>query len=78
MFATACYQMFVKYLKLDDQSNEIVKVALSFPINKFHKKIFKGISIHILWWMLQMKESVLGFEKTTQPWFTYFQIVGKY
>ena len=49
MFATACYQMFVKYLKLDDQSNEIVKVALSFPINKFHKKIFKGISIHILW-----------------------------
>jgi len=26
-----------------------------------------------------MKESVLGFEeKTTQPWFTYFQIGGKY
>jgi len=26
-----------------------------------------------------MKESVLSFEeKTTQPWFTYFQIVGKY
>jgi len=26
-----------------------------------------------------MKESVLGFEeKTTQPWFTYFQIAGKY
>jgi len=49
MFATACYQMFVKYLKLDDQSNEVVQNALSFPINKFHKKIFKGISIHILW-----------------------------
>jgi len=26
-----------------------------------------------------MEESVLGFEeKTTQPWFTYFQIAGKY
>jgi len=26
-----------------------------------------------------MKESVLSFEdKTTQPWFTYFQIAGKY
>jgi len=26
-----------------------------------------------------MKESVLSFEeKTTQPWFTYFQITGKY
>jgi len=26
-----------------------------------------------------MKESVLTFEeKTTQPWFTYFQIAGKY
>jgi len=26
-----------------------------------------------------MKGSVLGFEeKTTQPWFTYFQIAGKY
>jgi len=29
--------------------------------------------------MLQMKESVVSFEeKTTQPWFTYFQIAGKY
>ena len=29
--------------------------------------------------MLLMKEYVLGFEeKTTQPWFTYFQIAGKY
>ena len=29
--------------------------------------------------MLLMKESVLTFEeKTTQPWFTYFQIAGKY
>ena len=29
--------------------------------------------------MLLMKESVLSLkEKTTQPWFTYFQIVGKY
>jgi len=26
-----------------------------------------------------MKESVLSLkEKTTQPWFTYFQIAGKY
>jgi len=26
-----------------------------------------------------MKESVYSFEeKTTQPWFTYFQIAGKY
>jgi len=26
-----------------------------------------------------MKESVLSFEeKTRQPWFTYFQIAGKY
>jgi len=26
-----------------------------------------------------MKKSVLSFEeKTTQPWFTYFQISGKY
>jgi len=26
-----------------------------------------------------MEESVLSFEeKTTQPWFTYFQIAGKY
>jgi len=26
-----------------------------------------------------MKDSVLNFEeKTTQPWFTYFQIAGKY
>jgi len=26
-----------------------------------------------------MKESVLSFEeKKTQPWFTYFQIAGKY
>jgi len=26
-----------------------------------------------------MKESVLSFEeKTTQPWFTYFEIAGKY
>ena len=26
-----------------------------------------------------MKESVSSFEeKTTQPWFTYFQIAGKY
>ena len=25
-----------------------------------------------------MKESVLSFEKTTQPLFTYFQIAGKY
>jgi len=26
-----------------------------------------------------MKESVLSFEeKTTQPWFTYFQIASKY
>jgi len=26
-----------------------------------------------------MKESVLSFEEnTTQPWFTYFQIAGKY
>ena len=29
--------------------------------------------------MLLMKESVLSIEeKTTQPWFTYFQIAGKY
>ena len=29
--------------------------------------------------MLLMKEYVLSFEeKTTQPWFTYFQIAGKY
>ena len=29
--------------------------------------------------MLQMKESVVSFEeKTTQPWFTYIQIAGKY
>ena len=29
--------------------------------------------------MLQMKEYVLSFEqKTIQPWFTYFQIAGKY
>ena len=29
--------------------------------------------------MLLMKESVLSFEeKTTQPWFTYFPIAGKY
>ena len=29
--------------------------------------------------MLLMKESVLSFEeKTTQPWFTYFQITEKY
>ena len=29
--------------------------------------------------MLLMKESVLSVEeKTTQPWFTYFQIAGKY
>jgi len=29
--------------------------------------------------MLLMKESVLSFdEKTTQPWFTYFQIARKY
>jgi len=29
--------------------------------------------------MLQMKKSVLSFEeKNTQPWFTYFQIAGKY
>jgi len=29
--------------------------------------------------MLLMKESVLSFiEKTTQPWFTYFQIADKY
>jgi len=29
--------------------------------------------------MLIMKESVLSLkENTTQPWFTYFQIAGKY
>ena len=29
--------------------------------------------------MLLMKESVLSFEeKSTQPWFTYFQIARKY
>ena len=29
--------------------------------------------------MLLMKESVLSFEeKTTQIWFTYFQMAGKY
>ena len=29
--------------------------------------------------MILIKESVLSFEeKTTQPWFTYFQIAGKY
>ena len=29
--------------------------------------------------MLLLKESVLSFEeKTRQPWFTYFQIAGKY
>ena len=29
--------------------------------------------------MLLMKESMLSVEeKTTQPWFTYFQITGKY
>jgi len=29
--------------------------------------------------MLQMREYVLSFdEKTTQPWFTYFQIADKY
>ena len=29
--------------------------------------------------MLQMKESVLSFEeKTTEHWFTYFQMTGKY
>ena len=29
--------------------------------------------------MLLMNESVLSFErKTKQPWFTYFQIAGKY
>jgi len=29
--------------------------------------------------MLIMKESVLSLkEKTIQPWFTYFQIAGKY
>ena len=29
--------------------------------------------------MLLMKENVLSFEeKATQPWFTYFQIAGKY
>ena len=29
--------------------------------------------------MLLMKESVLSFDdKTPQPWFTYFQIAGKY
>jgi len=25
-----------------------------------------------------MKESMMSFENTTQPWFTYFQINGKY
>jgi len=25
-----------------------------------------------------MKESVLSFEEKTTPWFTYFQIAGKY
>jgi len=28
--------------------------------------------------MLLMKESVLSCEEKTQPWFTYFQIAGKY
>jgi len=29
--------------------------------------------------MLLIKESVLSFEnKTTKPWFSYFQIAGKY
>jgi len=29
--------------------------------------------------MLRLKESVLSFEaKTTQAWFTYFQIAGQY
>ena len=29
--------------------------------------------------MLLMKESVLSFEeKTTQPWFTFFEIAGKF
>ena len=29
--------------------------------------------------MILMKESVLSFEeKITQPWFTFFQIAGKY
>jgi len=29
--------------------------------------------------MLLQKESVLSFEQqTTQPWFTYYQIAGKY
>jgi len=29
--------------------------------------------------LLLMKQSVLSFEeKTTQPWFFYFQIAGKY
>ena len=29
--------------------------------------------------MLLMKESMMSIdEKTTQPWFTYFQIAGKY
>ena len=55
------------------------KFALSFPINKFHQKIVQRISIHLLYLMHLMKESVLSFEeKTTQPWITYFQITGKY
>ena len=33
----------------------------------------------MIWSVLLIKESVLSFEeKTTQPWFSYFQIAGKY
>ena len=32
-----------------------------------------------LWYMFLMKEYVLSFqEKTSQPWFTYFQIATQY
>ena len=58
----------------------ILKFIRSQLIN-FLKKYFKELAcINWMWkWMLLMKESVLSFEeKTTQHWFTYFQIADKY
>ena len=52
-----------------------LKLLFHSQLINFLNKTVQEMSIHVLEWMLFKKESVLSLkEKTTQNWFSYFQI----
>ena len=56
-----------------------LKLLFRSQLINFLNKTVQEMSIHVLEWMLFKKKSVLSLkEKTTQNWFSYFQIVLNY